>query len=289
MCRFPEGRSLLRLQHHREEVTSHPQSDQSLWKYMDFPKFVSMLDHDGLYFAVLASMPDKLEGAPRRLPAGTSDSDCDRARLLFERLTRAAFVNCWHLSDDESAAMWRLYGCVAIQTTYERLISATTSRLDPALAEYNRVSDGLVEYVNPDVETKPERWWKLFQAVLSKRGWYAHEHEFRLIYFDRQLFDGPVSNYSSQELDSEEGRARLLSQGACSLRPLTVRGRWVRCSLDVMIRQVVVAPDSAPYIEEAVKAVCSRWGLSPDIVKRSRIEEKPPLLPALCALDGGWA
>jgi hypothetical protein len=158
MCRFPEGRhSLLRLHHHREEVTSHPQSDQPLWRYMDFAKFVSMLDHGGLYLAVLASMPDKLEGAPPRLPAGTSDSDRKRAWLLFERLTRAAFVNCWYVSDDESAAMWPLYGCVAIQTTYERLISATTSHLDPALAEYKRLSDGLVEYVNPNIESKSRR------------------------------------------------------------------------------------------------------------------------------------
>jgi hypothetical protein len=46
-----------------------------VWRYMDLWGLVSMLEHNALYFPVLAELGDELEGARPRLPKRSMASD----------------------------------------------------------------------------------------------------------------------------------------------------------------------------------------------------------------------
>jgi hypothetical protein len=47
--------------------------DDTIWRYTDFGKFVSMLANRALYFSVLAAFDDQLETALPVLPEGSSE------------------------------------------------------------------------------------------------------------------------------------------------------------------------------------------------------------------------
>lgn len=129
------------------EVDKRCDSETRLWRYMDFAKFVALLDQRSIYFARADKLGDPFEGASgiaeRRSqwdayyldffreavsnPPSISDKaeplphpssgyvEREAARLLKEFSTiselerRRTFVSCWHANAVESEALWRLY------------------------------------------------------------------------------------------------------------------------------------------------------------------------------------
>jgi hypothetical protein len=97
-----------------------------LFRFLDFTKYVSMLDQRAVFFTRANHLADPFEGShPRSWMGRTQDvEDADRRR-------ESVLVNCWHANEHESAAMWRIYlksdEGVAIQATVERLESAFDS------------------------------------------------------------------------------------------------------------------------------------------------------------------
>ena len=219
-----------------------------------------MLDHGGLYFPALSALGDKLEGAPSRLSEGATEADRLIALAQFSQVRCSVFVNCWYMFKDESSAMWSLYGDqgVAIRTTYSRLVGSITARSGTRpLSDDRELRDGIVEYVDPGRKTTPSVPWRVLRAVIEKRHWYQHEREFRLIYVD-----GKLGEFEFVPNNPPNSSAK--------------QGEWVYCSLSQMISAIVVAPQSPHYLEEVVRSVCEKFGLNPRIVRRSRIEERPP-------------
>ena len=132
-----------------------PPEEQFLWRYMDFTKFVSLLESASLFFPRVDILGDSLEGTvtqvtidARRKMLGVAEEQIKRSmqehsgRLpvelesrLFEtdkvladmlRWSRQwTYISCWHINDGESAAMWRLYAksdeAIAVRTTLGRL------------------------------------------------------------------------------------------------------------------------------------------------------------------------
>jgi hypothetical protein len=236
---------------------------------MDLAKLVSMLDHNALYFSVLAALDDELEGALPRVAPGASDWDRNTARNFWCSNRATVFVNCWHSAPNESAAMWALYANqgVAIRTTLGLLSRAVHQR--PAATPPNldrMVVGGMVAYTDPDEIAQPELRTP-FQTALKKRWWYTYEQEFRLIY---HLQSNAVRPRSGLDVQTEAKPERM--------------GVWVSCDLSKAITAIALAPFSPPFLEEAVKAVCGKFGLDSSIVKRSRIEEGAPTPPSAFSL-----
>ncbi len=131
-----------------------PPEDTKIWRYLNFTKFVGLLETKSLYFSSLARLEDRFEGT---LPAASrkvakrqyieffksiredKDLRAESARhwkhmKSINRVTRPLiYVNCWHINDYESPAMWVLYlksnDGVAIQSTVKRLCeSLATTR-----------------------------------------------------------------------------------------------------------------------------------------------------------------
>lgn len=251
------------------DASMHPVPPEAqVWRYMDLGKLVSMLDHNALYFPTLAALKDELEGAPPRRPLGAPAWDEKAAydRWCYNR--SAVFVNCWHCAEDESALMWAQYGNqgVAVRTTF-RLLSGAVNRCPKTypLSTDRIVVGGMVDYRDPDETSPPGNVWNAVNDALQKRRWYKDEHEVRLIY---DLYSNSVPSGSSFQMGATPKQM----------------GVWVSCNLAEAILAIVLAPFSPPFLEDAVKAVCGKFGFDPSIVKRSGIEEGAPTPPCLYSL-----
>jgi hypothetical protein len=113
-----------------------------IWRYMDFTQFVSMLDEKGLLFTRADLLEDKFEGTMSRpLHDFLLDQGDPQQHADLLRLTKGwSFVNCWHMNESESAAMWKIYSTanesVCVQTTYARLRDALTEDVYIGMMNY---------------------------------------------------------------------------------------------------------------------------------------------------------
>jgi hypothetical protein len=232
-----------------------PPPEAQLWRFMDLAKLVSMLDHSALYFPVLASLNDELEGSSPRPPQTATDEERLRAYDTWQYNRTVLFVNCWHQSDDESAAMWALYGNqgVAVRTTFGLLSKAVHQCPSANPVPDLTVVGGMVDYLSPDETSPLAGASNPIADALRKLRWYDYEKEVRLIYHLRS-------------------NCERFASFPCAKK----KGVWVKCSLPAAICAIVLAPRSPSFLEEAVRAVCTKFGLDPSLVQRSRIEQGVP-------------
>lgn len=243
-----------------------PPPDTILWRYVDFPKFVSLLDSRKLFFTRADKFEDKFEGArgfnfhkeaiysslkpDLKLKAicglrknGINNPTEDEiefeikkeTNLLLESQQRKReeyFVSCWHANDMESEAMWKLYISaknqgVAIQTTMERLCySINDSKFE--IGEINYIS-----FQEPlDVDCTP---------VWYKRLAFQHEREVRAI---------------------------INEPGASSV------GKAIDVDIDMLIEKVYVSPSAPTWFANLVEGIIIKYGLKKK-VKHSTLDEEP--------------
>ena len=120
-----------------------PPPDAVLWRYVDFTKFVSLLDKQARFFARADRLGDHFEGSFSKanvklrpvIYKGEIPDDMLKGLARFRKtLPQFTLVNCWHESSHESAAMWRLYSRetdgIAIKTNFASLTSSLTCEED---------------------------------------------------------------------------------------------------------------------------------------------------------------
>ena len=120
-------------------VFESPHEDAVLWRYMDFTKFVSLLDAQSLFFSRADRLGDPFEGSYSKANIALRPALYQGTILQFAWETLAPFyqamrqftlINCWHEANHESAAMWRLYSRdndgIAIRTTFNALTQSFT-------------------------------------------------------------------------------------------------------------------------------------------------------------------
>ena len=113
-------------------------ADSALWRYLDFPKYVSMLKEGALWFSRSDLLGDPLEGsftqgreierqrAVENPPLGRTRKEIEDTIKHNARVTAEfrlmVYINCWHRGEHESMALWRGYGggpyAVAVRTTF---------------------------------------------------------------------------------------------------------------------------------------------------------------------------
>lgn len=228
-----------------------PNDDTSLWRYMDFPKFFSILESHSLFFPKIILFDDPFEGHPprptievfRKIPDGLSKEEyIKRLKVtthnigVLKESRNLICVSCWHANPVESAAMWELYlksgEGIAIRTTFGRFKEA-----------FNEteivVNGGLVEYV--DFEThKPDRVNVVLWAML-KRISFEHEKEFRTVVMDPSINELGVS---------------------IPVRP------------DILIDEIYVSPTAPNWTIHLLQRMLKRYNFDRD-VKRSELLSHP--------------
>lgn len=177
--------------------------EDKLWRYMDLAKFISMLKSSTLYFSSPKYFEDIFEGAYgllknrqawddfylsyARTAIITAPDNCwhkiekkkleENAKSIVEQIScsrQGIFINCWHHSEFESEAMWKIYAtnvknAIAIQTTYRELKQQVGERVTIKPVRY-------VDYSNQFIGPNEEYW--------CKRKSFEYEKEVRAVIHD---------------------------------------------------------------------------------------------------------
>lgn len=228
--------------------------DIPVWRYMDFTKFVSLLENGGLYLPRIIDLNDPFEGSFAR--------GNEKLRPLVYRHVRNAFglaagdlmkrlrtwvaASCWHINEQESAGMWKLY----TKTNEAVCIQSTFRKLRDALGSTVRV--GVVRYVDYDKDWIPES--NPLAPFLYKRKSFEHEHEVRAVI--------PLGDLKELQKKPEQAS-----------HPPT--GIWQQVDLINLIEKVFVAPDAPVWFFELVKKVTERYEQGSIPVVQSSLSATP--------------
>ena len=259
-----------------EHPAFHAPDDPNIyiWRYIDLPKYISLLNDEALYFCRMDKLIDQFEGSlPRpnilhrkadphsKMIVQSSDKRIETHEKSMERLIRIerthAFVNCWHMNTHESAAMWQLYSSntqgIAIRSTYRALCESFRNYPHPVYV-------GTVNYIDYDQElirdpgSNTPLMFNLMYPLMHKRRSYQHEAELRALVMWEPRFRGnslkPI------------------------WRPAKATGMSVRVELGLLIESVFVAPNTEPWFRKVVDSVSAKYGL-PIQPRQSRLGEDP--------------
>ena len=236
--------------------------DAKIWRFTDFPKFVSMIDEKKLFFVRVDKLQDKFEGT-------LSYADTKREEEIYNKhnletpkhqcnwkLRKASkkwmVVNSWHINEYESAAMWKLHSRdgegIAIQSTFNNLTKCFRTYAE------NPVFVGVVKYIDYERDEIP--WRNFLYPFMYKRKSFEHEHELRAAIFK---FPQIIKKGTYESLDLKD-------------EPLGAMG--VPVDLDILIQAVYLSPTSEDWIADLVKSTMDKYGLKKKLFKSS-LKDKP--------------
>jgi hypothetical protein len=227
-------------------------SDTVLWRYLDAAKLFDFFENSTLFFCRADHFSDKFEGAftpslRQQISDAYARGEIDYTYEGFKRRMReSVFINCWHRSQDDSAAMWALYGkseCAVALTSTVGQLADTLEGVD----EDHAISIARVDYVkhwsDPKLDVSPD-----FTRIFTyKTKAYEYEKEVRVI-IDR----------TGHSLVPE-----LLQTGI--VVPIDARA---------LLRSIVIAPDAPPWFEKLVRQSALRYGIEAP-VRRSKLALDP--------------
>jgi len=241
------------------EVPDNPNC--KIWRYMDFTKFVEMLQNQALFFSRADMLGDPFEGSYskenirlrpqvykemfKKVKQKNSVNPLKQFAEITKLIRRWTYLNCWHINEHESAAMWKLYSSskesIAIQSTYQKLFDCL-----PEKAFFV----GKVTYVDYDKEWIPEG--NTFCPFVYKRKSFEHEHELRALH---------------QNLP-HKGKDIVLGLENKEF------GINVSVNLNQLIENVFIAPNTAEWFNRLVTGVLKQYGFAFE-VKQSKLDESP--------------
>lgn len=230
-----------------------------LWRYMDFTKFVSLLEQRALFFSRADLLGDPYEGATTHFNRENAhkvyqfpnlDQIIANRSITNEWMRQWTFVSCWHMNEVESAAMWRLYAqtieAVAVQTTFQRLADALPTK----------VLMGQVRYINYEQDWLPEG--NTYYAYTHKRHSFEHEREVRAIFSEWPTRSDANDGHSVLDIASNNPDG----------------GRLVPLNLQDVLENVYVAPTAPAWFSELVRSVLKRYELNFS-VHSSSLDRRP--------------
>lgn len=236
---------------------TNPIDDSStlLWRYMDFPSFTSLVLKSSIYFPRVDQMSDAWEAYaiphPEYEKHYPNFFESPQIIQSVQKLARAQYINCWHMNESESYAMWKIYDPsnhgVAIKISAEDLWKAFEAIQVPRPS----VIGGQVRYVDYDT---PLPLGNMYYPVFAKRKNFAFENEYRF-----------VSTYwpmKNQKIDFE------------NLPP----GIYQPVDLNILLKEIYISPFAPNWIEETYREFLQKVAIEPAITK-SKIADNPPPVP----------
>jgi hypothetical protein len=220
-----------------------------VWRYMDFTKYVSLLEAQSLYFSRSDLLNDPYEGATSHANAVLDPYSWSKLFPEFSKynewVRQWTFINCWHMNNNESAAMWKLYAktseAIPIQSTYARLCECLPEQ----------VYVGKVHYINYETDYMPET--NAFYSFVHKRKSFEHEQELRAVI---------------QELPRSD--SGLLDNGKLNQES----GRLINIDLRNLVENIFVAPTAPAWFAKLVETVTRKYDLE-NAVTTSSLDKKP--------------
>ena len=220
-----------------------------IWRYIDFTKFLDLLDKKALFFPRADKLGDPFEGS---FPRGnvvlrpvtykiTSKDTLKTISAFYEQFRRFTAVSCWHLNEYESAAMWKLYlkseEGIAIQSTFKRLKDSFTD-------EKPTIYIGIVKYLDYEKELMGREG--SLSAFVHKRKSFEHEKELRAVIQSFLRRRNGEINWS---------------------KPPFKDGLHACVNLDSLIEKLYLAPTCPDWQLELVESVVKSHGLNKEVIQ----------------------
>lgn len=238
----------------------HPPTDKeiAIWRYLDLSKFVSVLATSSLFFSRADHLGDPFEGSFSKPSAagraafiakwaneagnavGDIESESQRMATIIsgtqQGQPKCTYVNCWHMNNYESAAMWRLYGssneAIAVKSSY--------SRLAECLDEKCYV--GQVSYLDYDADEMSHG--NALVPFVCKRKSFEHERELRAV----------------TTINPDKG----------SLSPLGIQKA---VDLHKLVDKIYVSPHSAGWFKDVVVSLTQKYGLEKEVLQSGMLAD----------------
>lgn len=210
-----------------------------IWRYMSFAKFAWLIATESLYFSRLDQHSDEQEGLVSTDPENIEH----RKYIRFN-----AYINCWHINNNESDAMWKLYG----PSGENIAVKSTVGAVKTSLKDGNPVCIGKVNYNEGDI---PDG--NLYWPVVFKRKPFQHEEELRLCVSSPGSDNPPNLTKLKKEL-------KLLNVNELSdlklLKGIGSKGISVRVDISELLKKVLICPSAKKYLHEAVDYILKGKG-----------------------------
>ena len=229
----------------------------SVWRYMNLKRFEYLLKTESLYFARADMFEDDFEGSLTQ-PAYTGflincdvdvqyeDGTVGKMSEWISNDVKAfrtqTYINCWHMNERESDAMWKLYASskksIAIKTTYKCLAESLP----------NDAHLGMVRYIDYNKNHFPFN--SLILQFFHKRKEFEHDKEVRAV-----ITKGPPMTRKIKKPTGNDGLP-------------------IKVDVFKLIKKIVVAPKSSDEIYSEIQTLLKNHGFKLR-VDRSSLEEKP--------------
>lgn len=254
-------------------IPAPPPDEEQVWRYMELSKFEAMVKSRALFFPRVAILEDEFEGAfpePQsvlaralsmigltEMPPGMVVHPSPELERAWSLMRKWAEVSCWHVSDHESDAMWRLYArtgrSIAVQSTVGRLREAlgTPAPVADGFFGSDKFEFGNVEYIDYTTGHIPPM--NMYAQFFRKRHAFEHEKEMRVFIARLPLYLGGTIREDVEPPDN---------------------GTAFPVALDTLIQRVLIAPKASEVFLETVRAMAE--SVAPNArVQRSSLEARP--------------
>lgn len=231
-----------------------PAGNPILWRYMDFAKFISMLEYSALFFVRVDRLSDEFEGAPSK---PFLDEFFEHYKDVPEELMsktinslgkgrRFFVINCWCENSIESSNLWHKYTDdkygIAVQTDFESLKGSFQCAEDIYIGKIKYI-DYDSEYVRQDIQ---------FDRYMHKRDFFKDEQEVRAIALP---FPFKIEKGDIREVIPDFGHS-------------------FDVNLNTLLHKIIVSRYAPDWFLELVKDLLSRYQIT-STVERSRLADKP--------------
>ena len=162
------------------KATLQPEYKDTVWRYMSFEKFTSILATESLFFSRADKYDDKFEGY---IPELMMQYYTSAGARTVPELRQYIMCNCWHHGDEESMAMWDKYHLrnngIAIKTTMGNLKSSLPDEPNIFIGKVGYEVES-IENQN-QIEMLEDKENLLYYPYFYKRKPFEYEQEVRAI------------------------------------------------------------------------------------------------------------
>lgn len=217
-----------------------------IWRYMDLPKLIYMLEKRKLYLSRADRFDDKHEGVTpqaQKVWEAENDPGFSEGVAPFRRRQREwTFISCWSHCNHESHALWRIF-CgptegIVVGSQYLRLVELINPKVEDMEA-------GLVDYGRD--EPIP---FNTLVPFFRKRRAFDYEREARLV---RNIY---------RCLDIRDPEGNLLPPRPCLEIPL---------HLSTFVQEIRIHPEAKSSYADVVKSVVGKY--APELLNRIHVSE----------------
>lgn len=238
--------------------------DVQIWRYINLPKFLDLIQTGTLYFsrADFLRKIDKFEGSystnySKRINQFISEGEIELPEnypiskdtyLTVEKKMenyietvgiKETYINCWHISDFENFAMWKIYSDafgVSIESTYNKMCDSFIDKWGP----YNEGSEihiGKVFYIDRNRSMIPQG--NGFWPFMCKGKEFEYENELRCVIWDH-------GNGKNENIK-------------------------VKVDLDKLIQKIHISPFAGGWFKRSIESLCEKYRIDPLKINQSQL------------------